>query len=401
MRTKEPREARQRHSIADGALKRFWHEQRVGSSPTFDSSDADGGRSEHVLTTPLLQIALTGERESIPAVSDSASAPLSVDALFERWAAFNADKRARNTIKRYRASFRSLAAFASQRNARSLSADDLFEWAEKRRDVEGVSPRAINKNDLVAVSSVFQWACGRSGRQVLTHNPARGLSLDEPRIVGQRERTFREQEIIAILKAALAAEQDHVHPTRSAVRRWCPWLAAYSGARIAELTSLFREDIRIECGALVMDLRVTKTGEPRTVPLHKHLVEQGFLEFVEASGSGPLFYDLKRHKANAETSPAEQQAKAVAKWVRETVSLDAGVDPNHGWRHTFKTRALGAGIEERIRDAITGHRVASVGRRYETPSLLMLSRAMERFPRYEISPSAAVQQRSAPGLSPE
>lgn len=338
----------------------------------------------HVLAMPLRQIVLTGDSESIPAVSVSVSAPLSVDALFERWAAYNADKRARNTIKRYRASFRSLAAFASQRDARSLSADDLFEWAEKRRDVEGVSPRAINKNDLVAVSSVLQWACGRSGGQVLTHNPARGLSLDEPRVFGQRERTFREHEIIAILKAASAVQQDHFHPTRSAVRRWCPWLAAYSGARIAELTSLFREDIRIECGALVMDLRVTKTGEPRTVPLHNHLVEQGFFAYVEASGSGPLFYDPKRHKSNAETSPAEQQAKAMAKWVRGTVNLDPGVDPNHGWRHTFKTRALGAGIEERLRDAITGHRVASVGRRYETPSLAMLTAAIKRFPYYDI-----------------
>lgn len=28
--------------------------------------------------------------------------------------------------------------------------------------------------------------------------------------------------------------------------------------------------------------------------------------------------------------------------VRETVKLDNGVDPNHGWRHTWKTRALAA-----------------------------------------------------------
>jgi len=68
--------------------------------------------------------------------------------------------------------------------------------------------------------------------------------------------------------------------------------------------------------------------------------------------------------------------------VRETVRLDPGVDPNHGWRHTWKTRALGAGIEERLRDAVTGHSVASVGRRYETPTLKMLADAMSRFPRY-------------------
>jgi integrase len=62
---------------------------------------------------------------------------------------------------------------------------------------------------------------------------------------------------------------------------------------------------------------------------------------------------------------------------------DRDVDPQHGWRHSFKTIALGAGIDERIRDAITGHKVTSVGRKYETPPVSMLAEAMIKFPRYE------------------
>ena len=60
------------------------------------------------------------------------------------------------------------------------------------------------------------------------------------------------------------------------------------------------------------------------------------------------------------------------------------VDPQHGWKHSFKTIGLGAGIEERIRDAITDHKVASVGRKYETPSIQMMAVALESFPRYRI-----------------
>jgi integrase len=82
--------------------------------------------------------------------------------------------------------------------------------------------------------------------------------------------------------------------------------------------------------------------------------------------------------------------------MRKTVRLDPGVDPNHGWRHTWKTRALGAGIEERLRDAITGHRVASVGRRYETPTLMMLANAMDRFPRYRVETILADGQERKP-----
>lgn len=258
----------------------------------------------------------------------------------------------------------------------------MFAWAEPRRDVEGVSARGINKNDLVAASSVFRWASGRSGGQLLLGNPVTGITLDEPRIVAQRERTFRDHEIAAILSAASAVKPDDQNPTRAAARRWCPWLAAYLGARIAELTNLEKRDIRTETGIAVMDLRVIKTGEPRTVSLHPHLIEQGCLAFVRASPPDPLFYDPKRHRKDSQTPPGELQGHKVDKWVRETAKLDPGVDPNHGWRHTSKTRALGAGIEERLRDAITGHRVASVGRRYETPTLTMLARGLDSFSMY-------------------
>lgn len=375
LRTKEPSVARVRHAIADGALKHFWHTHRTGSL-----SDIQARACAAPVSFPQAIVS--------PAVASSPITPgspkLTVGDLFDRWATDRADKRAPNTIKRYRGSIRSFEAFASGRDVRALTGDDVFAWAVNRRDVEGISARVINKNDLVALSSVFRWGLGRASGQLLSANPASGIALDEPRVVAQRERTFREDEIAAILSAASAVKLDTRNPTRSASRRWCPWLAAYSGARIGELTSLEKRDVRIEGSIPIMHLRITKTGEPRIVPLHTHLIEQGFLAFVEASAPGPLFYDPKRHGKGSLTPPAEMQGHKIGKWVREAVNLDAAVHPNHGWRHTWKTRALDAGIEERLRDAITGHRASSVGRRYETPTGGMLAAAMNRFPRYHV-----------------
>ncbi|SFG63143.1 DUF6538 domain-containing protein [Methylobacterium gossipiicola] len=466
LRTKEAAEARTRHAVADGALKRFWEAQKAGPvsltqrqiialsglvyadltkawsdepgpseawsgmlrlhqqaqaagkldqwvGPNVDvlllregivTDDGSRKRLIEAVDSALVQAASLISRNAegdyrpdpdaarFPAWQPPGPSPaprmeavgevVTTAELFERWATYSVDKKAANTIKRYRGSFRSLSAFMKDRDVRTLSGDDLYAWAEHRRDVEGVTPRAINKNDMVAASSVFGWAVDRAGKQLLPANPVTGITLDEPRKVPKRERTFRDAEIASILSAASAVKADSLNPTFAAARRWCPWLAAYSGARIAELTHLEARDIRTESGTVVMNLRVTKTGEPRTVPLHPHLLELGFLAFVEASGSGPLFYDPKRHGKASSTSPAELRGHKVGKWVREVVKLDPDVDPNHGWRHTWKTRALGAGIEERLRDAITGHRVASVGRRYEAPSLVMLTEAMKRFPRY-------------------
>jgi integrase len=294
--------------------------------------------------------------------------------------------RRRRTLSSDKASLRSLAALTGRRDIRSITGDDLHAWAEHRRDQEGVSPRAVNKNDLVAASSVFRWAMDRSGGRALTSNPATGVHLDEPRRVEKRERTFRPNEVKAILQAALEVKTHARDPSISNAERWCPWLAAYSGARIGELCYLTGDDIRVEDGVPIMHLRTTKTGESRKVPLHADLVEQGFLGFAATRGSQPLFYDLARHRREVQTHPAEIRAQQLAIWVREAAGLkDRDVAPLHGWRHSWKTIALGAGIEERIRDAITGHKVASVGRKYEAPPVSMLAEAMAKFPRYGLT----------------
>ena len=385
LRTKDLREAKVRHAIADGALKRFWHAHQAGMV-TQSLNDPFGavGRTDQA---PIADTAKSEPRHLLSPghpPTGTGGSPLTVGHLFDGWAAYNADKRSRNTIKRYRGSFRSLIRFFEGRDVRTLTTDDMYSWAEARRDCEGISVRAINRNDLATVSSVFRWASGRSGGSLMTGNPASGISLDRPKIVVGRERTFRDNEARAILTAASAVYLDPTNLPRSATRRWCPWLAAYSGARIGELTSLERRDIRDEGSIPVMDLKVTKTGQPRTVPLHPHLIEQGFLAFVATRPEGPLFYDPNRHGKGTATTPSELQGHKLGRWIREKVSLDKGVHPNHGWRHTWKTRALEAGIEERLRDAVTGHSVASVGRRYETPTLKMLADAIGRFPRYSI-----------------
>ncbi|TXM73902.1 tyrosine-type recombinase/integrase [Methylobacterium sp. WL12] len=324
LRTKEPSEARIRHSIADGALKRFWQSHKGGPRYQPEGSTQVSPQS---LPCPTNGVAAEAQGRTasspVPCPTPIVGPAVTVLDLFERWETYSADKRAANTIKRYRGSFRSFAAFAKKRDVRSLTPDDVFAWAERRRDVEGVSASAINKNDLVAVSSIFRWASGRSGGQFVPSNPVTGITLDEPRVIAQRERTFRDHEIAAILSAASAVQPDDQNPTRAASRRWCPWLAAYSGARITELTNLEKRDIRTEAGILVMDLRVTKTGEPRTVPLHAHLSELGFMSFVQAASPGPLFYDPKRHRKGSGTPPGELQSHKVAQWIRETVSLDA------------------------------------------------------------------------------
>jgi len=73
----------------------------------------------------------------------------------------------------------------------------------------------------------------------------------------------------------------------------------------------------------------------------------------------------------------------VTDFVR-TIVTDPNVPPNHGWRHKFKTVGIEAGMEERILDAIQGHKPRTVGGGYGRVTLKAKADAMRQFPRYEM-----------------
>jgi len=71
----------------------------------------------------------------------------------------------------------------------------------------------------------------------------------------------------------------------------------------------------------------------REVVLHEHLLELGLAKFVEGARDGYLFLRAKTKveaKGRLRASKNRMQAH-----VREIVP-DKGVQPNHGWRYTFK-----------------------------------------------------------------
>lgn len=141
--------------------------------------------------------------------------------------------------------------------------------------------------------------------------------------------------------------------TFQGAQRWVPWLCAYSGARPGEITQLRGQDIERRGQIYVMKLTpaagTIKTGKARTVPIHVHVIEQSFLEFVHSRGKGPLFYNPIEDRSssdplNPKWHPAEIIRRRLAEWVRKLGITDDELSPMHAWRHTFKARADRAGI---------------------------------------------------------
>ncbi|MFX7556085.1 tyrosine-type recombinase/integrase, partial [Acinetobacter baumannii] len=81
-------------------------------------------------------------------------------------------------------------------------------------------------------------------------------------------------------------------------RRWVPRLLAYTGARVAEMTRLESKHIQFGAGVWAIDIQQSKNGRPRIVPIHLHLITQGFLEFVREREGSPLFFDVEKLKGD-------------------------------------------------------------------------------------------------------
>jgi integrase len=164
------------------------------------------------------------------------------------------------------------------------------------------------------------------------------------------------------------------------------------------MTQLTGRSIKQEDGIWIIDINPrdgdVKTHVFRKVPIHEHLIEQGFLEFVRSRGSGPLFYKIETGRRGSDANPPYvRMGQKLAEWVRTIGVEDRNVDPNHGWRHLFKTTARRVEMREDHMDAICGHAAASVGRKYGEFPIETLAAAIALLPRFVVEPAATVDGR--------
>jgi hypothetical protein len=67
---------------------------------------------------------------------------------------------------------------------------------------------------------------------------------------------------------------------------------------------------------------MTKGKHLRRVPVHKHLIDQGLLEYVEERRriGKPLFYEPARARGGKGSNPQWQKvAERLAEWVHESL----------------------------------------------------------------------------------
>jgi len=299
------------------------------------------------------------------------------------------------TAKRWRPKIKAFCDWAGHRDLARVTPEKAIDWVDHLQFEKKIAAKSVRD---VWLASVKATAGFMIEKKKLKANPFAGIKVRGVKEgKADDEKAFTDEQAKTILTATLATPSHLISAETRAARRWIPWICAYSGARVNEITSLWPVDIAKFDGIWCIIIRpeLTKTDNARRVPIHRHLIEQGFLEFVEQRRQIglPLFYNPARARGGKTGNPQWQKtSERLAEWIRDGLHI-VGVAPNHAWRHLFKAVARHVEMDREVEGFITGHGSGSISERYGPRWPKTLAKAVNMYPRFRI---AALKERPAP-----
>ncbi|MCE7028093.1 DUF6538 domain-containing protein [Jiella avicenniae] len=332
--------------------------------------DAIGVRTRRILENDYA-LDQTEAKYQRPASAASKSS-LKLEQAFETYA--DTVSLSAATRKRWLPALRTLTAHSGVDDLARITDTHVSGWIEWLRS-EGKAQRTIKDVYLASAKALFRYYVGE---RKLSANPIEGFSVRVPKRRTLRGPGLTDAEVEMILHGTRQTPPAKLAPCHVDARRWVPWLALYTGARVNELTQLRKADVALVDG--IWSLTITpeagsvKNYKVRVVPLHEHLIDQGFVEFVHSCRRSTLFYTSDHKSGKAVLTPYKKMGENLAAWIRELGVSDPNVAPNHGFRHRFKTVARRVGMDAEVRDYLQGHAPRTEGEQYgEFPTTILKS----------------------------
>ncbi|WP_425085798.1 DUF6538 domain-containing protein [Ruegeria profundi] len=321
---------------------------------------------------------------------ENASAPVSIKQL---WKDYVAHRQQAGFMKsgtgRQQPVIDRLIKYLKHNDATRVTKKDLLAWRDHL--MGDLSAKTVSDVYLSTIRSLFSWAVEND---VLPDNPAASVRQVKPKKQHTRERGYVDAEANKVLKASRTYrpnedERGYVREKSHliAAKRWAPIICAFTGARVSEITQLRKEDVRKVDGQwfirITPDAGSVKTGGYRDAPLHPQIIDEGFIDFVDAANPGPMFHGGTKQEDYSRK--AKRIANQVAAWLSKSGLTPEGLLPNHAWRHRLKTQCRELGISDRVVDAIQGHAGKTAGDDYGDVTLKTKIDAVNKLPLYDLS----------------
>ncbi|WP_269537029.1 DUF6538 domain-containing protein [Cerasicoccus fimbriatus] len=249
------------------------------------------------------------------------------------------------------------------------------------QEVPRLKPKSIN-NALTAISSLLSWCVEE---EIIAKNPALGIKEELPEIDPDERQPFDHTDLKHIFEYSpvyLLNKRYDLGGKEACY--WIPLLALYTGARMDELGNLYPKDVIQEGNVTYISIyadknkRVKNRYSIRKVPLHRDVIQLGFIDYVakmKLAGEQWLFPDLKPYQG--------RRTHYFSRWVNTYLRTHCGVEDTrkvfHSFRHTFKDLCRNTMIPDDINDALTGHSRKTTGGKYGNGhALKVLDEAVQR-----------------------
>ena len=254
----------------------------------------------------------------------------------------------------------------------------------------------INVRDRLAyLRTLLEWA---AQEDIVPVNVARDVKMAVSER-GEKRKDFSIDDLNALFSGPVYTADKRSKAGYGEAAYWMPLIALFMGARREEIGQLRVSDVKrvpyidvAEQRQEVWCIDITDIGDDealpnqikneasrRLVPLHPKLIEMGFVDYVAKlpDQSGRVFPALQ---------PIGIGMKLTDKWgqwfsrYKRACGIEDKAKVFHSFRHTWKTLAVDAGINERVCRQFQGHEGRDAADKYgAAPSMRALVDAIASF----------------------
>jgi integrase len=304
-------------------------------------------------------------------------------AMFEKWK--TEKKPTSNTLLEFERSKRDFVKLNGDLLITEYNVVHARKWKDFVLGLSGPKGRTLAQGTLIkvfsAVRTVFRYA---DRNEYLNVNPFEKIGLEKTSKGHAKKRLeWDEDELKVLFSSPVYSKGERPRGGAGEASYWLPVLGLYHGARLGELCQLDKADVVKRSGIWCFkitdsegeDGKSIKTDtSDRYVPIHKRVIELGFLRYLASVTSKKLFPLIKPDKKG-------RWAGNISKWFgryRKDIGLGDRFRDFHSLRHGWKSAARGAGIPEEHHDEITGHENGAVGRGYGSVPIVILKKEIDK-----------------------
>jgi integrase len=256
--------------------------------------------------------------------------------LVSEFEKLTAERVSRGTVAAYRCILKSFTSAFGNRLPSELTPPQVEQWANRAK-----WSSATRRYALMVVCTVYSWAekCGQIGL-----NPLKGIK--KPPAKSRGAEVLIEPELHERLLKVVSPEfRDFIQAVQA------------TGARPGEVARIEAKDVSWEAGCWVLtEHKTSKTGRVRTIYVPEAILSL-CRTLAEKHPTGPLFRNTR----------GEQWKKTGWKQVMERAQKKLGLirrPLTSGYRHTFATDALEAGVPDVHVAELLGHSTTAMIHRH-------------------------------------